>query len=141
MTRTCRPVTNSANVTRSCTVEVQVPICNDFGTACSVGVGECAASGVRVCTGLGMSTCNATAGTPTAELCDGLDNNCDGQILDSEIGCALDLNGDAVITVSDVLTVLSEFGCDTNCAADITGDGAVTVSDVLALLSGFGTAC
>ena len=84
---------------------------------------------------------NAEVYPGAAGTSSGIDNNCDGQILDSEIGCPLDLNGDAVITVSDVLTVLSEFGCDTNCEADITGDGAVTVSDVLALLSGFGTAC
>src|SRR5262249_34418013 len=51
----------------------------DVGTACSVGVGECAASGVRVCAGEGTSTvCNALPGTPGPELCDGRDNDCDG---------------------------------------------------------------
>ena len=40
--------------------------------ACTAGVGACAATGVRVCTGEGTSTvCNAIPGTPTPERCDG----------------------------------------------------------------------
>ncbi|RPG80091.1 MAG: hypothetical protein CBC74_006810 [Crocinitomicaceae bacterium TMED114] len=71
----------------------------------------------------------------------GLDNNCDGALSAEELGCPLDLNGDALITVSDVLVLLSEFGCLSECSADIDGDGLVTVSDILALLGGFGTDC
>jgi len=70
-----------------------------------------------------------------------LDNNCDGSVLGDELGCLLDLTGDAFVTVSDVLIVLAEFGCTTDCEADITGDGLVTVTDVLSLLSGFGDPC
>jgi len=54
----------------------------DF-TACSVGVGGCARSGVKICSTDGLSTvCNATAGTPDAmETCgDGIDNDCDGAV-------------------------------------------------------------
>jgi len=43
--------------------------------------------------------------------------------------------------VSDILDVLSEFGCVDGCAMDINGDGSVNVTDVLAVLSAFGTAC
>jgi hypothetical protein len=44
-----------------------------------VGVGECEDSGVYVCTGNQTGTeCDATPGTPSTELCDGLDNDCDG---------------------------------------------------------------
>jgi hypothetical protein len=56
----------------------------NLGNACTVGVGECQASGNYVCradhTG---SECSATPGSPVAELCDGLDNNCDGTPDDS----------------------------------------------------------
>ena len=55
--------------------------------------------------------------------------------------CLGDLNSDGVITVADILLVLSDFGCTSNCSADIDNDGAVTVADVLALLSLFGQAC
>ena len=49
-----------------------------LGTACTVGRGECARSGVQVCGG----ACSVTAGVPTAETCDGKDNDCDGTVDD-----------------------------------------------------------
>ncbi|MGH9868293.1 MAG: MopE-related protein, partial [Candidatus Polarisedimenticolia bacterium] len=50
-----------------------------LGEACSVGTGACQAAGVTVCSGDGTATmCNAVPGTPSAETCDGLDNDCDG---------------------------------------------------------------
>ena len=78
---------------------------------------------------------------PTAE---GVDNNCDGTLEDAElavVACLPDLNEDGIITVSDVLLLLSEFGCEADCTHDINGDGAVTVSDILVLLGAFGTDC
>lgn len=50
-----------------------------LGQSCSVGVGECAATGIYQCRtdGLGVE-CPAQAGTPKAEVCDGKDNDCDG---------------------------------------------------------------
>ncbi|HOD07111.1 MAG TPA: MopE-related protein, partial [Myxococcota bacterium] len=48
------------------------------GRVCDVGVGECFANGVWVCTGDGTELeCDGVPGTPTVELCDGLDNDCD----------------------------------------------------------------
>ena len=46
----------------------------------SCGVGECGSTGIETCTAgfWGGDTC--VAGTPSAETCDNLDNNCDGQI-------------------------------------------------------------
>jgi subtilisin family serine protease len=48
--------------------------------ATSCGVGECAATGTETCTAgvWGGDTCNP--GAPTAEVCDNLDNNCDGTV-------------------------------------------------------------
>jgi len=62
-----------------------VPKCKslDLGDPCSVGVGGCARSGVKICSADGLSTvCNATKGTPDAmETCgDGVDNDCDGAV-------------------------------------------------------------
>ena len=56
-------------------------------------------------------------------------------------GCPTDLNGDDSITVTDVLAILSEFGCTVNCLYDVDGDNSITVSDVLVVLSTFGTLC
>jgi hypothetical protein len=59
----------------------------NVGQSCTVGVGECARTGQYVCKADGTGTqCNATPGTPTAEICDGRDNDCDGQI-DEGIVC------------------------------------------------------
>ena len=70
--------TSGTNITGTCFLTLQVPQCLNFGAACSVGVGECNKTGTNVCAGPGVTVCSAVAGTPTAEVCDGKDNNCDG---------------------------------------------------------------
>jgi hypothetical protein len=50
----------------------------DVGATCTVGVGACARTGVKQCLADGTSACTATAGAPSSEVCDGLDNDCDG---------------------------------------------------------------
>ena len=67
-----------------------------------------------------------------------LDEPCQEQ---SNQACPGDLDGDLQVTVSDILDVLSEFGCSSGCMMDINGDGATNVTDVLAVLSAFGTTC
>lgn len=49
---------------------------------CSVGVGACASFGIITCdpTEPDNYTCNAVAGLPQIEFCDGVDNDCDGDI-------------------------------------------------------------
>ena len=55
--------------------------------------------------------------------------------------CIEDIDGDGVIATSDVILMLTEFGCSSNCAFDLDGDGTVGVSDVLSVLSRFGESC
>ena len=57
--------------------------------------------------------------------------------------CPADINGNGAIEVSDVLLVLSDFGCATDCnsSTDLDGDGSITVADVLTVLSAFGEDC
>ena len=57
--------------------------------------------------------------------------------------CPADVNGNGAIEVSDVLMVLSDFGCasDCNTMTDLDGDGSITVADVLTVLSAFGENC
>jgi len=71
------------------------PTCaNAVGASTACGVGACAASGNRVCRdGAEIDTCSA--GTPTAEVCDNLDNDCDGQLDDgiASVACSTGLPG------------------------------------------------
>ena len=52
-----------------------------LNTACTVGIGVCRAAGVRRCSPDGTEAlCDAVSGQPDdAELCNGLDDNCDGR--------------------------------------------------------------
>jgi len=51
------------------------------GTPCSVGSGACFATGVHVCSATGLTVvCDATAGDPQVETCDGSDEDCDGLV-------------------------------------------------------------
>jgi hypothetical protein len=54
--------------------------CIGENTSCSVGVGACQRTGTIQCTTNGSSFCNATAGLPTTEICNGVDDDCDGLI-------------------------------------------------------------
>ncbi|RYE87757.1 MAG: hypothetical protein EOO75_14070, partial [Myxococcales bacterium] len=76
--------TNASNASGQCFLTIQVPQCSSFGQVCSVGVGECLRTGTRVCAGPGITVCSATAGTPSAEICDGKDNDCDGAVDDGD---------------------------------------------------------
>ncbi|MCA9608106.1 MAG: SUMF1/EgtB/PvdO family nonheme iron enzyme, partial [Myxococcales bacterium] len=53
-----------------------------LGNACSNGTGRCQQTGSIVCDAAGTGVeCNApAAGMPTAEICDGFDNDCDGSV-------------------------------------------------------------
>ena len=71
--------------------------------ACAVPgqVGECG-KGLTVCTD-GSIVCEALSPTPEAEVCDGLDTDCDGKCLPGE-GCADDsdlIEGDSSCTVGE----------------------------------------
>ena len=55
--------------------------------------------------------------------------------------CPADVSGDGLIGVTDILLLLSDFGCLIQCESDVDGDGAVTVGDVLTILSLFGEPC
>ncbi len=52
-----------------------------LGEPCEVGVGECLRRAVITCAPNGAGvTCGATAAAPTAEQCNGRDDDCDGQV-------------------------------------------------------------
>ena len=57
------------------------------------------------------------------------------------VGCPEDVDNDGSVTVSDLLAVLSEFGCATGCLYDLNMDGIVGVADILEILAAFGDVC
>jgi hypothetical protein len=54
--------------------------------------------------------------------------------------CVGDINSDGVVDVSDLLTLLGQWGpCEGACHADLNSDGVVDVSDLLMLLGNWGS--
>nr|AYM52543.1 cell surface protein [Aetherobacter fasciculatus] len=72
--------TDAQNKSAFCSLTLVVPDCPNYGKACSAGVGQCKKTGTITCAAGGAPACSAVAGDPQPETCDGLDNNCDGEI-------------------------------------------------------------
>ncbi|MEM0465928.1 MAG: MopE-related protein [Candidatus Pacearchaeota archaeon] len=66
-------------------------ICNDsiIGELCSFGIGRCESFGVYYCDEFGNIYCNATEIIPIEEVCNNIDDDCDG-IIDNNIDYAID---------------------------------------------------
>ncbi len=114
-----------------------------LGDACTVGLGECRATGVVVCDGSGGAHCGATAGASRAEVCDGLDNDCDGEIDDGACN-ALETeitDGPPAITSSTTAVLVyinplfpghTDFECSLDGAAWVACDNGTTTYTNLA---------
>lgn len=66
------------------------------------------------------------------------------RILASAPPCVGDLNGDGVVDIADLSTLLSNFGTLSGATpeqGDLNGDGAVDLGDLTLMLSAFGTVC
>jgi hypothetical protein len=61
-----------------------------MGTSCFVGVGACRRNGTNQCTSLTTVGCSATmAGAATAEVCNNIDDNCDGTVDNNILSTAI----------------------------------------------------
>lgn len=125
----------------------------DLVVASMGGVGiwsvtDTSAAGIGFSSGVGGSFClplPAVAGCTDSTACNfdpsaSISNDmCDFTCWESQ--CPEDLDGDGFFGATDILAVLSEFGCSSECTVDITGDGAVSANDILALLALYGQGC
>lgn len=79
-----QPTTIQISVPETCNGEdddLDGVVDNGFslGEPCTSGLGVCFREGLLVCDQDGAAVCDAVPGTPELEVCDGIDNNCDGQ--------------------------------------------------------------
>lgn len=73
---------------------------------------------------------------------EGVDNDCNGQVdSDEEPPCMGDFNLDGVISIDDVLMLLSDFGCSGVCDTDLNSDSIVNTTDIGIFLGLFGSHC
>jgi beta-glucanase (GH16 family) len=63
------------------------------------------------------------------------------RVYQENVGCGEDIDNDGLVTVGDILLVLTEYGCTTSCTQDVNVDGVVNVSDILLILAAFGVEC
>lgn len=69
-------------IDNNCNFIVDVDAHPSLGQSCtSTGLGACATQGIMVCSADGTTTeCNAVAGSPNPETCNGIDDDCDGVV-------------------------------------------------------------
>ena len=92
----------------------------DLDGACTLGIGACAATGIRRCTESGDgTTCDATPAQPGSEICNSQDDDCDGTVDEG-----FDVGG-ACVTRNAACTRTGTVVC--------TADGSATHCDAAAI--------
>ena len=82
--------------------------------------------------------CNGN-GVPDGDDIDGgSSEDADGDGIPDECQCMADIDGNGSVDVTDLLTVIADWGCTSGCAGDLDGNGVVNVTDLLAVISSWG---
>jgi len=82
------------------------------GRLCSVGVGACAADGARVCAADGTAVCGASPGLPQAEVCNAIDDDCDGSTDEGLEAGPCEVPGEACVAEGVLRCVGGDFMCE-----------------------------
>ena len=86
-----------------------------------------------------VTDCNRNARPDGCDIASGLSDDVDGDGVPDECQCPLDLDGDGVVGVSDLLIVLADWGPCPLCTGDLDADGAVDVNDLLLIIGSWGS--
>lgn len=83
-----------------------------LGDSCTVGIGSCQRTGIKVCSYDRRSTqCSVSPGSPYSETCDGSDNDCDGYVDEG-------MSDRYTSNCCQTSTSCTPFGgCDTRCVS------------------------
>ncbi|MFZ5445341.1 MAG: putative metal-binding motif-containing protein, partial [Myxococcota bacterium] len=104
-----------------------------LGTSCSAGLGVCLRTGTNVCNAGGTAVvCSATAGSPTASACDGLDNDCDGTTDEPVLSSTTNVGATAY---SDV-EVRPYYYSAGSCAGGVNGSGTDALAGGALVMAG-----
>jgi hypothetical protein len=96
-----------------------------LNAACEAGVGECRRDGVTVCDAAGEVVCGAVPGEPAEDVCNGLDEDCDGQA-DEGLDCPFFVSCQAALDAGNRLSGLYPLlvdGVPQNFWCDMETDG------------------
>ena len=109
--------------------------CNEMASACDNVLCDGVHGGAELQVSAGTTVLIRVAPTPN-----GLGSNfVSGELLvDFKVHCIGDLNGDQVVNVADVLSLIADWGICDGCASDFNGDGKVAVDDLLVLIGAWG---
>lgn len=109
----------------------------DLNESCSLGIGSCADLGVTVCNDVGNGTeCSATPSLPTDEVCDGLDNNCNGQV-DEDLFCGSVTTHCGQISEDEVWSPDTEHVV--SCDVRVVNNATLTIEAGSTVIMGTGT--
>lgn len=92
-----------------------------LGTSCSVGVGACTRTGTWVCNGAQTGIiCSATPGSPSAEICNGIDDDCNGIVDGITRSCYTGAGGTAGVGTCRTGTQTCTAGSWGTCVGEVT---------------------
>ena len=74
---------------------------------------------------------NSSTCSFTVEIIENINQNC----------CLGDFNCDGVVSVLDLILLVSQFGCNNNCTTDLDNDGVVGVTDMQIFTGLYGNIC